>query len=133
VYVRDTALVDQTKFGIDADKKSFWEPGLNADVTFKKEITKDITYETKYKMFINYQQPFQKFDVNWENLVVMKLNDYINMRLMLHMIYDDDVLFSYENAQGETIKEPRLQLKQFISVGFSYAINRKVLQTRRIR
>lgn len=134
VYVRDTALVDQTKFGIDADKKSFWEPGLNADVTFKKEITKDITYETKYKMFINYQQPFQKFDVNWENLVVMKLNDYINMRLMLHMIYDDDVLFPiYDKDDVKIGEEPKLQLKQFISVGFSYAINRKVVRTRRVK
>ncbi|QGY42391.1 DUF3078 domain-containing protein [Maribellus comscasis] len=134
VYVRDTSLIDQTKYSIDEDRKSFWEPGLNADVTFKKEITKDITYETKYKMFINYQQPFQKFDVNWENLVKMKLNDYINMRVMIHMIYDDDVLFPIYDENDEKIgEEPRLQLKQFISVGFSYAINHKVLRTKRVK
>ncbi|MCG6189222.1 DUF3078 domain-containing protein [Maribellus maritimus] len=134
VYVRDTSLIDQTKYSIDEDRKSFWEPGLNADVTFKKEITKDITYETKYKMFINYQQPFQKFDVNWENLVVMKLNDYINMRVMLHMIYDDDVLFPiFDDNDVKIGEEPRLQLKQFISIGFSYAINHKVLRTKRLK
>ena len=26
VYVRDTALIDQTKYGIDANEKGFWEP-----------------------------------------------------------------------------------------------------------
>ncbi len=134
VYVRDTALIDQTKFSIDEDRKSFWEPGLNADIDFKKAITKDISFETKYKMFINYQKPFQNFDVNWESQVEMKLNDYINVRLLLHMIYDDDVKFPIYNENDEQIgQESRLQLKQFISVGFSYTINHKVLRTRRVK
>ena len=133
VYVRDTSLIDQTKYGIDEDKKSFWEPGLNADLAFKKDLTGDVTYETKYKMFINYKSPFNKFDLNWENLVVMKLNDYINVRLMLHMIYDDDVLFPvYDENNVKTGEETRLQLKQFISVGFSYTFDRKILRTKRI-
>jgi hypothetical protein len=133
VYVRDTALIDQTKFGIDADKKSFWEPGLNADLSYKRDITKDISYETKYKMFINYQHPFSKFDINWENLVVMRLTEYINMRMMVHMIYDDDVLFPvYDENDVKIGEKPRLQLKQLITVGFSYKINRQVVRTRRI-
>lgn len=133
VYVRDTALIDQTKFGIDADKKSFWEPGLNADLSYKRDITKDISYETKYKMFINYQYPFSKFDINWENLVVMRLTEYINMRMMVHMIYDDDVLFPvYDENDVKIGEKPKLQLKQLITVGFSYKINRQVVRTRRI-
>ena len=58
VFVRDTSLIDQTNFGIDADKRSFWEPGLNADVSYRTDLTPDISYETKYKMFINYKAPF---------------------------------------------------------------------------
>jgi len=134
VYIRDTTLIDQTKFGVAANKKSFWEPGLNADVKWKKALTPDITYETKYKMFINYKQPFKKFDINWENLLVMRLTDYINMRMMLHLIYDDDVLFPvYDDNDVQTGEKPRLQIKEFITVGFSYKINRKVVTTRRIR
>ncbi len=134
VFVKDTSLIDQTKFGIDANRKSFWEPGLNADIHFKKEIVKDVVYETKYKMFINYQKPFQKFDVNWENLMEMKFNDHINVRFMLHMIYDDDILFPIENDLGEKIGEkPKLQVKQFISVGFSYTLSHKIMKTRRVK
>jgi len=100
---------------------------------FKKDITSDITYETKYKMFINYQSAFSKFDINWENLIVMKLNDYINMRLMLHMIYDDDVLFPvYDQNDVKIGEKPKLQLKQLITVGFSYKLNRQVLRTKRV-
>ncbi|MCF6333260.1 MAG: DUF3078 domain-containing protein [Draconibacterium sp.] len=134
VYVRDTTLIDQTKFGVAANLKSFWEPGLNADIKFKKNITADISYETKYKMFINYKAPFSKFDINWENLFAMRLTDYMNMRLMVHFIYDDDILFPIENALGEKIGEkPKLQVKELITIGFAYKINRKVMRTKRIR
>ena len=134
VYVRDTVLIDQTKFGIDADKKSFWEPGLNADLFFRKSITKDISYETKYKMFLNYKEPFQKFDINWENLFVMKLNEYVNMRLLVHLIYDDDVLFPiYDDNEVKIGEEPKLQVKEFFSIGFAYKINHKVQHSKRLR
>ncbi|MDX1284013.1 MAG: DUF3078 domain-containing protein [Draconibacterium sp.] len=134
VFVRDTSLIDQTKFGVDKDKKSFWEPGLNADLKYRVNLTEDISYETKYKMFINYKDPFKKFDINWENLFKMRLTDYIDMRLMVHLIYDDNILFPIHNDAGDKIgEEAKLQIKELITVGFSYKINRKVMKTRRVR
>lgn len=132
VFVRDTAKIDQTKFGIDATKKSMWEPGLNTDIKLRKKITPEITYETKYKMFINYLDPFNNLDINWENLVVMQLTENINMRLLVHMIYDQNVLFPVEDANGLKIGEkPLLQLKEFFTIGFAYKINKQVTRTRR--
>ena len=134
VYVRDTALVDPTNFSIQEGRKAFWEPGLNADLKYKVDITDDISYETKYKMFINYKDPLTKFDLNWENNFKMQLNSYIDMRLMFHFIYDDDVKFPVYNADGEkTGDKPKLQVKEFFTIGFSYKINRKVMRTHRIR
>lgn len=134
VYVKDTALIDQTKFGIDADKKSFSEPGLNADLTYKRTLATNITYETKYKMFINYKDPFTKFDVNWENLFEMKLNSHINLRFLLHMIYDDRVTFPIYDKEGEQIgAKPKIQIKEYFSIGFSYSLNHKVMKSKRIR
>jgi len=134
VYVRDTSLVDQTKFNIDENKKAFWEPGLNADIKFKKNITETISYETKYKMFINYQDPFKKFDINWENLFKMQLTDYIGMQFMVHFIYDDNILFpTYDDDGAKIGEETRLQIKEFLSIGFTYKINKKVMRTHRVR
>lgn len=126
VFVRDTSLIDQTRFGVDPDRKSFWEPGLNADLYFKKIFAENIVYETKYKMFVNYKEPFQKFDVNWENTVNIKLNEFINMRFLLHLIYDDDVKVKV----GEKSK---VQVKEYFSIGFVYKINHKVMHSSRIR
>lgn len=134
VYVRDTSVIDQTKFGIDADKNSFWEPGLNADIRWKKALTKDITYETKYKMFFNYKAPFTKHDINWENLLEMQLNHFISMRFLVHFIYDDDVLFPiYDDNNVKIGEKNRLQTKEFFSIGFVYKINHKVMTARKIR
>ena len=135
VYVRDTTLIDQTKFGIiDVNRKSYWEPGLNADLFYRKSVTKDITYETKYKMFVNYQEPFKKLDINWENNFVMKLNEFVNMRFLIHMIYDSNVLFPiYDDNNVKIDEKAKLQLKEFFSIGFTYKINHKVQHSKRLR
>jgi hypothetical protein len=132
VFVRDTARIDQTKFGIERGRRSMWEPGLNTDIFYRRNITPEITYETKYKMFINYLQPFGNLDFNWENLVVMRLTENINLRLLVHMIYDENVLFPVYDANDVKIGEkPKMQLKEFFTVGFAYKINKQVTRTRR--
>jgi len=135
VYVRDTSLIDQTNYGVDEDRKSFWEPGLNADLKLTKKITNDITYVTKYSMFMNYQAPFTKFDIDWENTVKMQLTDYINLQFMLHLIYDDDVKFTVYDSDGNDTgrTETRLQLKELFTIGFTYSLNHKVIRTHRVR
>ncbi len=134
VYVRDTTLIDQTTFGVDPDRKSFWEPGLNADVKLTRKLTNDITYVTKYSMFMNYKAPFSKFDVDWENTFKVQLTDYINLQFMLHLIYDDDVKFPvYDDNDVKIGEKSKLQVKELFTIGFAYSINRKVVRTHRVR
>jgi len=134
VFVRDTARIDQTRYGVSAHSRSFWEPGLNADLRYKIDFTPRISYETKYKMFLNYQQPFKKVDINWENTIVAQLTNRISMTFMLYMLYDDNVTFptgKFE-ADGTEIFKPKWQTKELTTVGFSYKINKHVYQRRKI-
>jgi hypothetical protein len=83
-------------------------------------------------MFINYKQPLGNLDINWENMMVMQLTDHINLRMMVHLIFDEDVLFPVYDANDVKIgEEPKLQLKEFINIGFTYKINKQVTRTRR--
>jgi hypothetical protein len=134
VFVRDTALVDQTKYGVPAHSRSFWEPGLNIDLRYKLDVTPRISYETKYKMFLNYQQPFKKVDINWENTIVAQLTNRISMTFMLYMLYDDNVTFPTGKfgANGTEIFKPKWQTKELTTIGFSYKINKHVYQRRKI-
>lgn len=126
VYVRDTAHVDQTRYGISPTSQTLWEPGLNADVRYKVDLSPQISFETKYKMFINYQSPFRKLDISWENLVVAQLTDRISMNFMLYLLYDDNVTFptGRMDPEGKEIFVPKMQTKQLMTVGFSYKINK---------
>jgi hypothetical protein len=53
---------------------------------------------------------------------------------MAHFIYDDNIKFPVYNDAGDKIgDEPRLQIKEFLSIGFTYKINKKVMRTTRVR
>lgn len=134
VFVKDTALIDQTRFGVAADRRSFWEPGLNADLRYKIDITPRISYETKYKMFLNYQRPFKKVDINWENTVVAQLTDRINMTFMLYMLYDDNVTFDTGkiDSDGNAIFKPKWQTRELMTVGFSYKISKRIYKQKKL-
>jgi hypothetical protein len=134
VFVKDTALIDQTRYGVSADRRSFWEPGLNADLRYKLDITPRISYETKYKMFLNYQKPFKKVDINWENTVVAQLTDRINMTFMLYMLYDDNVTFDTgkKDLDGQAIFKPKWQTRELMTIGFSYKISKRIYAQKKL-
>lgn len=141
VLVQDTMKIDQTNFGIPRGKRAHWEPGLHTDLKFKKDFAGNITFETKYRMFINYLEPRDRFEMEWENLLSVQLNDFISLRAMFHTIYDTKILFDKTDKEGNPvldgngnkIREPKLQLREFVTIGFSYKINRRVVRAREIR
>jgi hypothetical protein len=141
VFVKDTLKIDKANFKISPGKSSYWEPGLNTDLLFKKNLTPDMTLETKYKMFINYLKPFRDVDINWETTLQAKLNRYISMQVMAHAIYDSKVLFDkldkegkpVKDAAGKTVKEPKLQFREFFTIGFIYWVNKRVIRAREVK
>jgi hypothetical protein len=134
VYVRDTARIDQTKFGVSANSQSFWEPGLNTDIRYRINLSPRISFETKYKMFMNYQEPFKKVDINWENTLVSQLTDRINMSVMLYMLYDDNVTFptGVFDDDGKEIYKAKWQTRELITIGFSYKINKHIYKRKKL-
>lgn len=141
VFVSDTVEFDKSSFGIKPGKKAYWEPGLNTDMKFTKSFTSIISFESKYRMFVNYLHPFDQFDIEWENTLNLQLTDHIRATVMAHSIYDSKILFDrldksghpVLDAGGNKIREPRLQFKEFLSIGFSYKINRRVVRAREIK
>ncbi len=134
VFVRDTANIDQTDYGVDEDKRSYKEAGLNADLTFKKNLTPEITFQTKYKMFLNYGNPLRQYDVDWENTIDIKLGNYINMQALIHLLYDDNVTFATDrvDSDGNTIYKAKWQFKEFITIGFTYNISKSLYKRERL-
>ena len=125
IYVRDTAHVDVTDFGIDKGRKTYWQPGFNADFSWTKKISDDISFNTTYNMFINYLDPFSDlFDIDWQSKLIMQLNTFVNMTATYHAVYDNDVLFD---------DQTRWQMKDIITIGFNYKLNKQIYRRKKLK
>lgn len=91
--------------------------------TFKKDIFKNVNFATKLELFSNYLNNPQNIDVNWENIIGLKINKYLSASISTNMIYDHDIpvpITEEVNGLPVTRTGPRLQFKQVLAVGFSY-------------
>lgn len=127
-FVLDTANIDQTKHGIDADKRAKREMGMQVVVNNEFKPFKDFTMTNRVRLFSNYLYKPQNVDVDWEMILEQKISWFFTIRLNLHLIYDDDVRFPLENANGDAILNPdgskkevaRAQFKEYVGLALSF-------------
>jgi len=116
-FVMDEALSNLGSFGVDVGKTLRKELGAIINLRYSKEIAKNINYETKLNLFQAYRKGAM-VDMMWDNLLQLKVNDFISSTISAQMIYDEDVLFTNEDGS----LEPRLQSKYVFNVGFLFSI-----------
>ena len=134
IYVNNTNEVDVTDYGIDEGKKTYLQPGFNLDFAWKKNFSDDISYSTKYNLFMNYLSPTDDIpDMDWESILTIQVNTFISITTRIHLIYDNDVQFKVgEEEDGTAIMDTRWQMKDILSVGFIYNLNKKIYRRKRI-
>ena len=134
-YVGDTAKVNPLRYGIPVGDKAAWQAGFSTDVSWSKNVVKNINYSTKYNLFIDYNSFPASYDVRWENTINMKINTYIAMALRFYFLFDDDVLFGTGkmDADGKEITETRWQFQEMVTLNFTYAINKKLYRRKEIK
>ena len=133
--VNDQRLADAGAYGVE---KATYDPtslalikggnkirnefGGYLRMTYKKEVMKNVTFQTKLELFSNYINNPQNMDVNWENIVSLKVNKFITASITTNLIYDDDVTIKVDHGDDGVIDAvgPRVQYKQVLAVGFSY-------------
>jgi hypothetical protein len=94
------------------------------------KLMENITLDTDLSLFSNYLHKPDRIDVNWNVLLNMKVNKYINVRFSTNMIYDDDIMVKeifYKqgktNGAYTTDFHPGIQLKNILGVGIAYKLN----------
>ena len=98
-------------YGFEADeldKSARLEAGLESRTEVKREIVKNVTYKSALSLFAAFNNP-DKPDAMWENLVTMKVNDWLQTNFELVLLYDDDVTSD-------------VQLKEVFSVGVAFTL-----------
>jgi hypothetical protein len=133
-FVNDQTLADGGTFGnkreldinnvvIPGSGKRFRsEFGGYLRMKYKTKLAENIAFTTKLDLFSNYLDGHpERIDVNWENLLEIKLWKFLSANLSTHLIYDDDVNISVLDSDGvEVGKGPRVQFKEVFALGLSW-------------
>jgi len=122
-FVLDEDLSAAGSFGLDPGQKTRAELGAYIKMTFKKEILKNVTLDTKLDLFSNYLDNPQYIDVNWDLLLTFKVNEYLSASLMTQLIYDYDIKFG-EDTTGDGINDTftsKVQFKELFGLGLTYS------------
>ena len=112
-FVMDETLSDLAAFGVDTGKTVRAELGAIFNMSYSKELMKNIKYSTKLNLFQSYEKG-AKLDILWDNLLELKVNDYISSTVSTQLIYDHDVKFTNDDGT----QEDRVQFKYVFNVGF---------------
>lgn len=93
------------------------ELGWYINISFNKEVAKNITYQSRLEFFENYNDvpAIRQIDMNWQNTINMKVNKYVSVVLINQVIWDYDV----DTRGAEEGLQRNWQLKNFFGVGFS--------------
>lgn len=137
-FVGIQSFADAGAFGVEAatvdangnivlgtGKTSRYELGSFLKITFKKDIFKNVNYDTKLELFSAYDENFGNVDVNWQNAITMKVNDWLMASFITQLLYDDDIKIAteFDNVTSEPLNaKPRVQYKQILGVGLTFAI-----------
>tara|TARA_B100000214_G_scaffold252816_1_gene185964 strand:- start:918 stop:1283 length:366 start_codon:yes stop_codon:yes gene_type:complete len=83
---------DQKYFGVDPNKVSKFFFGASVTGNIKFNLVTNITLENKFNTYINYLEKTKNIDIDWNMDFRFKVNDKISSNLIIHFIYDDDLI-----------------------------------------
>ncbi len=128
IVVNDQNLADAGAFGLQAAvtdslgevlspaKKVKTMLGSKLMMTLNYEIFKNVNLGTKLELFSDYLNKPQNIVVDWQVMMGLKVNKWLNVDISTQMLYDNDVMITDKNGNVG----PRVQFKQLMMVGLSY-------------
>ncbi|MEN8248273.1 MAG: DUF3078 domain-containing protein [Bacteroidota bacterium] len=117
-FVMDDALSALGAYGVDAGSNVRAEFGAFLTLAYKKEILKNVNFETLYTMFGNYQD-LAAWDINWDMIFDFKINNFLSANLTTNLIYDQDIDIPVDST-GDGVNDtsgPRVQFRESFGIG----------------
>ncbi len=116
-----------TEYGLELGETSRHEFGAYVNIMYSKDVFENVKLKTKLELFSNYSENPQNIDVNWETIILMKVNNWLAASLTTSLIYDDDIMIvtnvTEEEIDGEIVvteqRGPRLQFKEVFALGLT--------------
>ncbi|HWQ81269.1 MAG TPA: DUF3078 domain-containing protein [Ignavibacteria bacterium] len=113
VGLQEVITREFTKYSDDPDtqdeiEKFKLETGIESVTEANVDLMQNILYSSRLRLFSRFNT-LDVWDVNWDNIITAKVNDYINVNLGVNIIYEKKASF-------------KTQIKEALQVGFSYVI-----------
>ncbi len=105
-FVQDTTL--STRYGLNEGDTFRNEAGFSTLIGFERRLMESIYYSGYAETFTNVNKSLTSTDVLFVSEITGQINRYISANLEFALAYNDDIT-------------DELQVKQVISVGFSYS------------
>ncbi len=118
-FVFEDSLSNAGAFGVKPGEKVRFEFGNNINAKLELNVAENVTFKTGLNLFTNYET-LGNTDVNWETLLVFKVNKFINASFGTQLIYDDDILI--EQTDGNF--EKKIQFKHVLNLNFGYKFSK---------
>jgi len=116
-FVMNDSLANIGAFGVEEGQNIRSEFGSNFDASINYDLMENMKLSSTLNLFANYENLTQ-IDVNWENLIVFKVNKYFTTSFSTQLIYDHDILISQEGS-NEAPKRA-IQFKHVLNINVGY-------------
>lgn len=127
-YGVEPAVRDSMGNVITKGKRSRFEFGGRLILKFKKDIAKNVNWDSYLDLFSNYGHNPGNIDVVFNNLITIKISKYFSANIISQMVYDDDIEIkrdwdgdgAYDKKDKGEFIGPRLQMLTTMAFGFGY-------------
>ncbi len=116
-FVMNDSLANIGAFGVEKGENIRSEFGSNLDANLAYDVMENVKLSSTLNLFANYENITQ-IDVNWENLIVFKINKYFTTSFSTQLIYDHDILIP-QDEEGEAAKRA-IQFKHVLNINVGY-------------
>ncbi len=118
-FVKNDSLSAKGAYGVDTGKNVKLEFGAYSTISYTHKIGTNSVYTGRLDLFSNYQHDPQDVDVNWTNVLAVKVTGVITMSLSFTMIYDNDV--KTVKSDG-TAGGAAAQIQELLGIGVSFKL-----------
>lgn len=98
-YTSIPGYIDGDYFGVDTNKSMLYQLGFNATAYYKFTIMENVTAENLLNLYSNYLKDPQNIDINYNLIVVMKINKILSANFNFQAIYDDDAFRGFQTKE----------------------------------
>ena len=116
VIVKEDSLSSVGAFGVDSGKHVKMEFGAYASISYTTNLSETAVYTGRLDLFSNYRHKPQDVDINFTNLLAVKVTGILTMTLAFNLIYDNDV--STVKSDG-TAGGAKPQLQELLGIGLA--------------